>query len=386
MKRLIFSAVLFAGIALHSTISAPFAHGCYFQSDPFKDMALPPFSVTNAPLATVAEKLEKSYTETATKYDRSPKNIQIIVKPSCTNIIVSMEFNKSIQGCLKELTQVYGIKYTVLDYTNEKIVLTSAADKILVPKIYNVPPTIFQPRIYTEKTDVSSFFRDFGFGFDEDATAVYLPIGKLIVHNTSSDFCDFEKILQVINVQPYQLETTLRLVKVDDQELAENAMQQPADTNLTAEIEACDTVMLMSATAISGQLTSISSSNTDNGKYMSKDKHTGTTHISLVNSVTPDGTICTIALKGTITIPIEKHGSIDYDFDTALLIRPNSTLRLWLTPSDDNSPDLPSYCLLISPRFIDITGEPFPDDDDENHIAEKIAAQSVYDNEDPQEE
>jgi hypothetical protein len=151
-----------------------------------------------------------------------------------------------MQECLKEITQVYGIKYTALDYTNGKVVLTSDSDKILVPRIYNIVPTLFRPRIYTEKTDVSSFFRDFGFGFDEDATAVYMPnLGKLSVKNTSSDFCDFEKILKVLNVIPYQVETILRLVRVDDEDLVRDALLHPSDTNLTAEIEAGDTVMIM---------------------------------------------------------------------------------------------------------------------------------------------
>ena len=325
--------------------------------DSYRELLLPRLSFTNAPVTDVAHALERVYAEQAKSHYANPLQTWILVHPSCTNTTVTLDIEDvTMHEVLEKLNWMYGIDST-RQSGRQHTLLSKGENTPMFTGIYNVLPSVF-PDSQVGGTDVAAFFSRLGVRFPEGASAHHLPAsGKLVVHNTRSELNELEVILARLNVVPDLVEASLRVVRVDDADLAKRVAAHPASTNVHSLVTTSDTLFHLTTLVASGhtvtnELAAKSSGAKSGGSTV------GSARFVLTPSLSPDQRLLSFPLQASLAFPVGRHGQIEYALQTSLVMSPGASMLAWLSPPADGENDAPTLCLVVSARLIDPAGLP----------------------------
>jgi hypothetical protein len=316
--------------------------------DPFKALMLPRVAFTNASLSEVATTLEQEY---STHHQHgAPEAIRFVIHPSCSNIVVNVDLEHiSVHGTLCLLSQMYDMEYS---RTSNHILLARKGSTPMPVRIYDVLPTAFE-----EGTDVAQFFSQLGVEFPQEASAIYLKgMGKLIVHNSSINLDVLEKLLSVLNVVPYQIETTIQVIRPTDLELAAQTRKNETPTNIDSVVKNAESLLSWSTITSSGRKTT-NSMDVHKPAAKGSGATVHSTKIMLSPSVDPSGGLLTMSVSALLDLSMGKNERLSYALDTSLTMYDGASLLLWFSPPVAAEGVAPMLCLVIGVRVIDPTGQ-----------------------------
>jgi len=359
MKRYAIITQLLTVTAIASALS--------IEPDPFTHRILPPMAFTNASISDVASTLERAYTtDHCSGY---PSSINFIIHPSCSNVVVNTHFAPTSTSCTLNLLRIiYGIEYTRI---SDHILLAQQGEAPMTYRMYDVLPTVFE-NCDLGGTDVCSFFSQFGISFPENASATYLvDTGKLIVHNSTRNLDVLEKVLSVLNVIPYQVETTVEIIRPTDSTLAAKVRDTATPDHIESLLQTAETLFSSTAVTLTGRTsTNAIESKTTNAKTSSPIQFG---NISVRPSVSPEGQLITISLLATLNISTGNEQT-SYTLDTSLMLYNGARMLLWFSTTDGHKGAVSPLCLIIKTRLIDPAGLP-PDNSIDIDIIERISGQ-----------
>ena len=149
----------------------------------------------------------------------------------------------SLLEALKIVTEVAQLKFRI-EGNVVMIVRWDAPDGAIIHRMYNVLPTFIerirdltsemtktpgrdedflgmgQGGVDREMGNLKDFFKSMGVPWPAGSSIRYIPaVGRLVVANTAESLTTFEKILEVINAIPFQIEIEARFVEVAQTDL-----------------------------------------------------------------------------------------------------------------------------------------------------------------------
>lgn len=328
---------------------------CGLKLSPLHDLVLPAIAFTNASMSTVAQTLEREF-DAVCKESRAPR-MNFLAHPFCTNLLVSFKTRDvSVETTLLLLKEMFDVNHMII---GDNIVLTCQRGGPMVDKIYNVIPTAFHPD-GPDGVDAMRFFSRLGVEFPEGASACYLPgHGKLVVRNHPDNLETLEALLALLNFPSRQIETSLRVVRLKDPELAARAARATEPMNVQDVIQASSTLFYLTSISASGG-TVTQSVTSATVAHKTGRKADGSATIVMTPFVVPGyGSVSIfLELDAALAFPSGADTRIEYALKTSLTLASGADILLWMSPPAGEGGDLPLIGLVLSARYVDDAGQP----------------------------
>jgi len=266
------------------------------------------------------------------------------------------------------LCEMFDLQYDIQDNT----MALSRHGGQMITRMYEVCPGIFSSLLSPGSNgngakSLEELFSKAGVVFPQNASVLYLPeYAKLIAHNTESNLVQLEKLLEVVNCVPFQVEIIVRVVEClgQDSPIATNGQfSAEQETKLLAngKLRTICQFSTITRTEVPSSV-SIGTQRTEGSQ-----SPLGTTNLYVFFSVMPspstEGILIQLKVNGKIQFAdADLNAVVSDEIDTTLVIYDNATFRFWLnTPSSGKrtqNQELTRRYLSVTPRLISPDGMP----------------------------